>query len=83
MGVPQHEVAAFWRQWYHPERLAVAVVGDFPDGGEECIRLIQEAWAQSASRDDAPTPKPQTGSPMHEDLKVGEYTPSTVWWRYR
>ena len=70
-GVEVDAVDNFYRKWYHPERIAVAVVGDFPeDNGAGMIALIQKVWAASP-KVDAPAPmKPLPGLPQHDQLKV-------------
>jgi hypothetical protein len=40
-GVPADTIAAFYRRWYLPHRMAVVVVGDFPDPAA-VLGLIQQ-----------------------------------------
>ena len=63
-------VGDFWKKWYHPERIAVCIVGDFDDGGASAIKLIENAWSTTMKRAEPPPPKPIPGLPEHKGVKV-------------
>lgn len=39
-NVTPETVRAFYARHYHPERMAVIAVGDFPDGGQGVVRNV-------------------------------------------
>lgn len=41
--VTPETVRAFYARHYHPERMAVVAVGDFPDGGKGVVRSQSES----------------------------------------
>ena len=42
--VAPETVRAFYARNYHPERMAVIAVGDFPDGGNDMVREIDDVF---------------------------------------
>ncbi|MDQ6656107.1 MAG: insulinase family protein [Verrucomicrobiota bacterium] len=56
---PRERFADFWNTWYRPEKMAVIVVGDFPDAGA-VEKMVTEAFDQLAPRGPA-RPDPSLG----------------------
>ncbi|CAN0031610.1 unnamed protein product, partial [Sphacelaria rigidula] len=73
-NVTPETVRAFYARHYHPERMAVVAVGDFPNGGKGVVDLIADVFgACPRGGVDAPPP---IEVPWHYDVRAAVFADS-------
>ncbi|CAM9595638.1 unnamed protein product [Ascophyllum nodosum] len=73
-NVTPETVRSFYKRHYHPERMAVVAVGDFPDGGQGVVELILGVF-EGCFRGGCEEPSP-VEVPLHDDVRAAVFSDS-------
>ncbi|CAN0475495.1 unnamed protein product, partial [Laminaria digitata] len=70
--VPPETVRKFYARNYHPERMAVIAVGDFPDGGNDMVELVRRVFEGCPRGNSEDIPAVEV--PTHYDVRAAVFS---------